>query len=41
VSWIKVEAPIVNHLSDLGADVEECEVMEIFPMLVDTEYGDC
>jgi len=27
----KVEAPVVNHLRDLGADGEEFEVVEIFP----------
>jgi len=28
----KVEAPIVDQLRDLGADGEEFEVVEIFPM---------
>jgi len=28
----KVEAPIVEHLRDLGANEEEFEVVEIFPM---------
>jgi len=28
----KVEAPIVDHLSDFGANGENYEVMEFFPM---------
>jgi len=29
---IKVEAPVVDHLRDLGAEGEEFEVVENFPM---------
>jgi len=29
---VKVEVPVVNHLSDFGGDGEEYEVVEIFPM---------
>jgi len=29
---IKLEAPVVDHLSDFGANGEEYEVMKIFPM---------
>jgi len=28
----KVEAPVVDHSRDLGANGEEFEVVEIFPM---------
>jgi len=28
----KVEAQVVDHLRDLGADAEDFEVVEIFPM---------
>jgi len=31
-TYIKVEALVVNHLSDVGADGEEYEVMEFFLM---------
>ncbi len=31
-NWYKVEAPVVDHLSDFGADHVEYEVVEIFPM---------
>jgi len=32
VFWTKVEAPVVDHLRNLGADGEEYEVVEIFLM---------
>jgi len=36
MEWVgvesKVEAPVVDHLRDLGTDGEEFEVVEIFPM---------
>jgi len=37
----KVEALVVNHLSDFGADGEEYEVMEFFFVYKDSKYGGC
>jgi len=36
----KVETLVVDHLRDLGVHGEEFEVVEIFPMQEDREYGD-
>jgi len=39
--WNKVEARVVDHLSDFGTNGEEYEAMESFFMKEDRKYEDC